>query len=153
MKASIADERLANAQMHKANMEWMQAESNKSHEMMQMLINKIGIEPITQLPPATQSPPLRLEGQLSSSNMSKASIPLQSANVHPPLPTEEVVPIPLPPHESGQIAIDEENACVELMDIGSEPIKVKHNLAVDASKAGLGNTSQPTDDPSSCCAL
>ena len=76
MRAFVADERLANAQLHKANMEWMRVESNKSHEMMQMLMNKIGIEPIAQLSPATQSPPLRLEGQLSSLLMSKASIPL-----------------------------------------------------------------------------
>ena len=104
-------------------------------------MNKIGIEPIAQLLPATQSPPLRLEGQPSSSNMSKASIPLHSTNVLSSLPTEEVAPIPLPPHESGQIAMDEENACVEMMDIGSEPIMVGHNLAVDASEAGLRNTS------------
>ena len=149
----MADEHLTNAQMHKANMEWMRAESNKSHEMMQMLMNKIGIEPIAQLPPSTQSPSLRMEEQSSSSNISKASIPLQSANVLPPLPIEEAAPIPLPPHESGQIAMDEENACVEMMDIGSEPIVVGHNLAMDASKARLGNTSQPADDPTSGCAL
>ena len=53
MRASVADERQANAQMHKANMEWMRAESNKSHELMQMLMNRIGIEPIAQLPPTT----------------------------------------------------------------------------------------------------
>ena len=141
MRASVADERLANAQMHKANMEWMRAESNKSHELMQMLMNRIGIEPIAQLPPAIQSPPLRLEGQPSSSNMSMAFIPLPPANVLLPLPTEEAAPIPLPPHESGQIATDEEDAYVEVMDIGSDPIVVGHNLAMDASKAGLGNTS------------
>ena len=153
MRASATDEGLANAQMHKANMEWMRAESNKSHELMQMLINKIRIEPITQLPPATQSPPLRLEGQLSSLNMSSASIPLQSANVLPPLSTEKAAPIPLPPHECGQIAMDNEDACVEMMDIGSDPIMVGHNLAVDASEAGLRSTSQPVDDPTSGCAL
>ena len=153
MRASLADERQANAQMHKTNIEWMRAESNKSHELMQMLMNRIGIEPIAQLPPATQSSPLRLEGQPSSSNMSSASIPLQSANVLPPLPTEEAAPIPLPPHESGHIAMDEEDACVQMMDIGSDPIMVGHNLAVDASEAGLGSTSQPTDDPTSGCAL
>ena len=76
MRTSMADECLANAQMHKASMEWMQAESNKSHELMQMLMNRIGIEPIAQLLPATQSPPLRLEGHSSSSNMSMAFIPL-----------------------------------------------------------------------------
>ena len=80
MRASMADECLANAQMHKANMEWMWVESNKSHEMMQMLMNKIGIKPIAEFPPTIQSPPLRLEGQPSSSNMSKASIPLQPAS-------------------------------------------------------------------------
>ena len=85
--------------------------------------------------------------------MSKASIPLQSANVHPPLPIEEAVPIPLPPHKSDQIAMDEENAYIEMMDIGSELIVVGHNLAMDASEAGLGNTSQPADDPTSGCAL
>ena len=153
MRASVADECLANAQMHKANMEWMWAESNKSYELMQMLMNRIGIEPIAQLPPAIQSPPLRLEGQPSSSNMSMAFIPLQPANVLPSLPTEEVAPIPLPPHESGQIAMDKEDVCVEMMDIGSEPIVVGHNRAVDVSKAGLGNTSQPADDPTSSCAL
>ena len=153
MRASMADERLANAQMHKANMEWMQAESNKSHELMQMLINRIGIEPIAQLLPATQSSPLRLEGQPSSSNMSSASIPLQSENVLPPLPTEEAAPIPLPPHECGQIAMDDEDACIEMMDIRSDPVMVGHNLAVDASKAGLGSTSQRADDPTSGCAL
>ena len=153
MRASVVDERHANAQMHKANIEWMRAESNKSHELMQMLMNKIGIEPIAQLPPTTLSPPLRLEGQPSSSNMSSASIPLQSENVLLPLPTEEVVPIPLPPHECGHNAMDDEDACVEMMDIGSDPIMVGHNLAVDASEAGLGNTSQPTDDPTSGCAL
>ena len=141
MRASVADERLANAQMHKANMEWMQAESNKSHELMHMLMNRIGIEPITQLPPATQSPPLRLEGQPSSSNMSMAFTPLERANVLPPLPTEEVAPIPLPPHEGYQIALDEDDVCVERMDIGSEPIVVGHNLAMDAFEVGLGNTS------------
>ena len=118
-----------------------------------MLMNRIGIEPIAQLSPATQSPSLRLEGQSSSSNMSSASIPLQSANVLPPLPTEEAALIPLPPHEYDQIALDDEDACVDMMDIGSDPIMVGHNLAVDASKAGLGNTSQPADDPTSGCAL
>ena len=53
MRAYVADERLANAQMHKANMEWMRAESSKSHELMQMLMNRIGVEPISQLPPPT----------------------------------------------------------------------------------------------------
>ena len=153
MRASVADERQANAQMHKANMEWMRAESNKSHELIQMLINKIGIELIAQLPPATRSPPLRLEGQPSSSNMSSASIPLQSENVLPPLPTEEAAPIPLPPYECGQIAMDDEDACIEMMDIGSDPVMVGHNLAVDASEAGLESTSQSTDDPTSGCAL
>ena len=153
MRASMADEHQANAQMHKASIEWMRAESNKSHELMQMLMNRIGIEPIVQLLPATQSPPLRLEGQPSSSNMSMAFIPLQPPNVLPPLPTEEAVPIPLPSHEGGQIAMDEEDACVEMMDIGSKPIVVGHNLAMDASEAGLGNTSQPADDPTSGCAL
>ena len=118
-----------------------------------MLMNRIGIEPIAQLPPATQSPPLRLEGQSSSSNMSNASIPLQPANVLPLLPTEEAVPIPLPPHESDQIAMDKEDACIEMMDLGSKTIVVGHNLAVDASEAGLGITSQPADDPTSGCAL
>ena len=153
MRAFVADERLANAQMHKVNMEWMWAESNKSHELMQMLMNRIGIEPIAQLPPATQSLPLRLEGQSSSSYMSMAFSPLQPTNVLPPLPTEEAAPIPLPPHESGQIAMDEEDACLEMMDIGSKLIVVGHNLVVDASEAGLGNTSQPADDPTSGCAL
>ena len=120
---------------------------------MQMLMNRIGIEPIAQLPPTTQSPPLRLEGQLSSSNMSSASIPLQSANVLPPLPTEEAAPIPLPPHEGGHIAMDEEDICVEMMDMGSDPVMVGHNVAVDASEAGLGSTSQPADDPTLGCAL
>ena len=85
--------------------------------------------------------------------MSNASIPLQFANVLPPLPIEDAAPIPLPPHECGQIAMDDEDACVEMMDIGSNPIMVRHNLAVDASEAGLGNTSQPADDPTSGCAL
>ena len=106
----MVDECLANAQMHKANMEWMRAESNKSHVLMQMLMNRIGIEPIAQLPPAIQSPPLRLEGQPSSSNMNMAFIPLQPTNVLPPLPIEEAAPIPLPPYEGGQIAMDEEDA-------------------------------------------
>ena len=141
MRASVADERQANAQMHKANMEWMRAESNKSHELMQMLMNRIGIEPIAQLPPATQSPPLRLEAQPSSSNMSIAFTPLQPANVLPSLPMEEAAPIPLPRHEGCQIAMDENDVCVEKMDIGSEPIVVGHNLAVDAFEAGLGDTS------------
>ena len=61
MRASVADECQTNAQMHKASIEWMWAESNKSHELMQMLMNRISIEPIAQLPPTTQSPPLRLE--------------------------------------------------------------------------------------------
>ena len=153
MRASVVDERLANAQMHKANMEWMRAESSKSHELMQMLMNRIGVEPIAQLLPAIQSPLLRLEGQPSSSNKSMALNPFQLENVLPPLPTEEAVPIPLPPHEGGQIATDDEDACVEMMDIGSEPIVVGHNLAVDAFEAGLGSTSQPADDPTSGCTL
>ena len=153
MRASVADERQTNAQLHKASIEWMRAESNKSHELMQMLMNRIGIEPIAQLPPATQSPLLRLEEQPSSSNMSNASIPLQPADVLPPLPTEEAAPIPLPPHEGSKIAMDEEDACVEMMDIGSEPIVVGHNLAVDASEAGFGITSQLADDPTPGCAL
>ena len=153
MRASMSDECQANAQMHKANIEWMRAESNKSHELMQMLMNRIGIEPIAQLPPATQSPPLRLEGEPSSSNMSMAFTPLQPADVLPPLLIEEAAPIPLLPHESGQIAMDDGDACVEMMDIGSELIVVGHNLAVDASEAGLRDTSQPVDDPTSGCAL
>ena len=40
-----------------------------------------------------------------------------------------------------------------MMDIGSEPIVVGHNLTVDAFEAELGNTSQPADDPTSGCAL
>ena len=85
--------------------------------------------------------------------MSMAFIPHQDANVLPPLPTKEAAPIPLPPNEGGHIAMDEEDACVEMMDVGSEPIVVGHNLAVDASEAGLGNTSQPADDSTSSCAL
>ena len=52
MRASVADERQANAEMHKASIEWMRVESNKSHELMRMLMNRIGIEPISQLLPA-----------------------------------------------------------------------------------------------------
>ena len=115
-----------------------------------MLMNKIGIEPIAQLPPIAQSPPLRLERQPSSSNMSKASTPLQSTNVHPPVPIEE---LPLPPQKSGPIAMDKVDASVEMMDTRSEPIKVGHNLVVDAFEAELRNTSQPIDDPTSGCAL
>ena len=63
------------------------------------------------------------------------------------------MPIPLPPHESSQIAMDEEDVCVEIMDIGSKPIMVGHNLAVDASEARLGNTSQPANEFTSGCAL
>ena len=85
--------------------------------------------------------------------MSMAFTPLQPANVLPPLPIEEASPIPLPPHEGCQIAMDEDDVCVERMDIGSEPIVVGHNLAVDASEAGLGDTSQSADDPTSGCAL
>ena len=85
--------------------------------------------------------------------MRMAFIPHQDANVLSPLPIEEAVPIPLPPNEGGHIAMDEEDACIEMMDVGSEPIVVGHNLAVDASEAGLGNTSQPADDPTSGCAL
>ena len=85
--------------------------------------------------------------------MSMAFIPLQPTNILPPLPTEEAAPIPHPSHESGQIATDDEDACVEMMDIGSKLIVVGHNLVVDASEAGLGNTSQPADDPTSRCAL
>ena len=62
MRAFVVDKRQANVQMHKANIEWMWAESNKSHELMQMLMNRIKIEPIAQLLPATQSPSLTLEG-------------------------------------------------------------------------------------------
>ena len=85
--------------------------------------------------------------------MSMAFTPLERANKLPPLPTEEAAPIPLPPHEGCQIAMDEDDVCVERMDIGSEPIVVGHNVAVDASEAGLGNTSQPADDPTLGCAL
>ena len=85
--------------------------------------------------------------------MSNASIPLQSTNVLPPLPTKEATPIPLPPHECSQITMDDEDACIEMMDIGSDLIMVEFNLAVDAFEVGLENTSQPADDPISGCAL
>ena len=79
--------------------------------------------------------------------------PLQPTNILPPLPIEEVASIPLRLHEGSQIAADDEDACVEMMDIGSEPIVVGYNLAVNASEAELRSTSQPADDPTSGCAL
>ena len=63
---------------------------------MQILIAKIGIEPLAMLPPNASPPVLQLQGQPSSSNISNASSPSDHMKGSPPLPINEAMPIPPP---------------------------------------------------------
>ena len=106
MRAKNTKERLANIEIHRSNQEWMREESRTNHElcaqnreMLQTLIRKIGIEPIAALPPTSSLPPLELQGQPSSSNISNASSSSQATKGPLPLAIEGALPIPPPSSE------------------------------------------------------
>ena len=71
----------------------------QNREMLQILLAKIGIEPLATLPPIASPPMLQLQGQPSSSNISNASSPLDHIKGPSPLPIDEAMPIPSPPTE------------------------------------------------------
>ena len=63
-------ERLVNIEIHRSNQEWMREESKtnrelcaQNREMLQILIKKIGIEPIAARSLTSSPPPLELQGQ------------------------------------------------------------------------------------------
>ena len=73
---------MANLELHRSNQEFMQEESRtnreltaQNKEMLQILLAKIGIEPLATLPPNASPLVLQLQGQPSSSNISNALSP------------------------------------------------------------------------------
>ena len=69
----------------------------QNREMLQILLAKVGIEPLATLPPHASLHVLQLQGQPSSSNISNASSPSDHTKGPPPLPIDEAMPIPPPP--------------------------------------------------------
>lgn len=110
--------------MHKCHTEWMREESKKNREMLQILMTKVEIEPVALLQPAVESSPLMLKGQLSGSNISNASRPLEIANVPPPLPAKAPILVPLPPSEQASVAVEPKVVNVEEREVAMEDIKV-----------------------------
>ena len=106
IRAENAKERMANLKLHRSNQEFMREESRtnrelttQNREMLQILLAKIGIEPLATLPPNASPLVLQLHGQPSSSNISNASSPSDHMKGLPPLPIDEAMPIPSPPAE------------------------------------------------------
>ena len=117
--------------------------------MLQILIRKIGIEPIAALPPTSSPPPLELQGQPSSSNISNASSPSQATKGPPPLAIAEGSPIP-PPSSDENVAECEEvgEDCQREGDddIAELEMQMGHNLSRDASEVEPGSDDLPTED-------
>ena len=106
IRAENAKERIENLEFHRSNQEFMQQESRTSweltaqnKEMLQILLAKVGIEPLAMVPPNASPPVLQLQGQSSSSNINNASSPSDHTMGPPPLPVDEAMPIPPPPIE------------------------------------------------------
>ena len=101
IRAENAKERMANLELHKSNQEFMRQESRTNREltvqkveMLQILLAKIGIEPLMMLPSNASPPTLQLQGQPSSSNISNALSLSDHTKGLPPLPIDEAMPIP-----------------------------------------------------------
>ena len=149
MRVENTKERLANTEIHRSNLEWMREESRTNRElcaqnmeMLQILIRKIGIEPIAVLPPTSSPPPLELQGQPSSSNISNASSPSQATKGPVPLAIEGALPIPPPlSEEVGEDCQPEGDD-----DIAELEMQMGQNLSRDASEVEPGSDDLPTED-------
>ena len=149
MRAENAKERLANIEIHRSNQEWMREESRtnrklcaQNREMLQILIRKIGIEPIAALPLTLSPPPLELQGQPSSSNISNASSPSQATKGPVPLAIEGASPIP--PPSSEEVGEDRQREGDD--DIAKLETQMGHNLSKDAFEVEPGSDDLPTED-------
>ena len=149
MRAENSKERLANTEIHRSNQEWMREESRtnrelcaQNREMLQILIRKIGIEPIVALLPTSSPPPLELQGQPSSSNISNASSLSQATKGPVPLAIEGTLPIPPPLSEE----VREDRQPKGDDDIAELETQIGHNLSRDASEVEPGSVDLPTED-------
>ena len=168
MRAENAKERMANIELHKSNQEFMRQESRtnwelcvQNREMLQILLAKIGVEPLAMLPPTATPPMLQLQGQPSSSNLSNALSLSKSTKGPPLLPVDDANPFPPPPsmdnvadlhlaieceevEEDHQLQSGDDNATVE--------IQSGQNLSKDASEVEPGSDALPIGDQLACFA-
>ena len=162
IKAENAKERMANLELHRSNQEFMREESRtnreltaQNREMLQILLGKIGIEPLSTLPPNASPPVLQLQEQPSSSNISNTSSPSDHMKGPPPLPINEAMPIPSPPAEKNvpdtlltleleEALEDHHRQCAD--DIATTEIQLGQNLSRDASEVEPGSDALPTGD-------
>ena len=160
---------MANLELHRSNQEFMRQESRtnqeltaQNREMLQILLAKIGIEPLATLPPIASPSVLQLQGQPSSSNISNASSPSDHTKGSPPLPIDEAMPIPPPPTEKNVLDTlptleldealeDHQQQCVD--DIATVEIQPGQNLSRDASKVEFGSDALPAGDQPTDSAL
>ena len=152
IRADNASERALNAEMHRRNTDWMREESQKNRELIQLLMQRVGVQPLAQLEPATQSPPLMLQGQPSTSNVSNASSPAQPQDACPPLPVAEPGPVPNPPAEEAPEAI--EDIMVDVVEgvAAKDDVEIGHNLLVEPSEPTRQAHDEPHEDPPAGCA-
>ena len=162
MRAENAKERMANLELHKSNQEFMRQESRtnwelcaQNREMLQLLLAKIGVEPLATLPPIASPPVLQLQGQPSGSNLSNASFqskstrrpplrPVCEDSPCPPLPTKDDVPDPNV--ESEREEVKEDNELQSGDDNTTVEIQAGINLSRDASEVEPGSDALSTED-------
>ena len=169
IRAENAKERMANLELYRLNQEFMREESRtnrelttQNREMLQILLAKIGIEPLATLPPNASPPMLQLQGQPSSSNISNASSSSDHMKGPPPLPIDEAMPMPSPPAEKNvpntlltlefeEALEDHHRRCAD--DIATTKIQPGQNLSKDASEVEPGSDALPTGDQPAGSAL
>ena len=157
-----AKERLANIELHRANQEFMRQEtqtnrelSTQNREMLQILLAKIGVQPIATLPPSGSPPVLQLQGQPFGSSISNASSPSDQTKGPPPLSTndpmavpsslfEENVAAPLSAIEIAEVEEDQQPQGTD--ELADENIQSGQNLSRDASELEPGSVALPIKD-------
>ena len=162
-------ERMANLELYRSNQEFMRQElitnrelTTQNREMLQILLAKIGIEPLATLPPNASPPVMQLQGQPSSSNISNALSSSNHTKGPPPLPIDEAMPIPPPPAEKNVPDIlptldldealeDHQRRCAD--DIATAEIQPGQNLSKDASEVEPGSDALSTGDQPAGSAL
>ena len=130
--------------------------------MLQILLAKIGIEPLVMLPSNASPPVLQLQGQPSSSNISNALSPSNHMKRPPPLPINEAMPIPPPPTEKNVLDTlltleleealeDHQRQCAD--NIATAENQLGQNLSRDASEVEPGSDALPIGDQPAGSAL
>ena len=161
IRAENTKERMENIELHKSNQKFMRQESRTNQKlttqnmvMLQILLVKVGIEPLATVPPNASPPMLQLLGQSSSSNISNASSPSNHTKGLPPLPIDEAMPIPPPieknvPNPLPRLECEEaieDHQPQSADDIATGEIQPRQNLLRDASEVDPRSDALPTGD-------